>query len=115
MPTFMRQSSGGRNSATGGRSSRDRKGGPQSSQQRPQKILQAPQFEKIELKKAENAWVRPSEQTREMGDEEKALFEVNRAVCSILNKLTPQKFKPLVNQMIALKINNATKLESAIG
>ena len=78
MPTFMRQSSGGRNSATGGRrDNRDnRKGGSQGGggQQRQPKILQAPQFEKIELKKAENAWVRPSEQTREMGDEEKALF-----------------------------------------
>jgi len=114
MPTFMRQSSGGRNSTSGNRNSRDRKGGSQAGQVKPQKILHVPQFEKVELKKAENAWVRPSAQTKDMSDNEKGLFEVNRAVCSILNKLTPQKFKPLVNQMIALKIDNSAKLESAI-
>lgn len=114
MPTFMRQSSGGRNSSSGNRNNRDRKGGSQTGPSKPQKIIHAPQFEKVELKKTENAWVRPSSQTKDMSKEEKSLFEVNRAVTSILNKLTPQKFKPLVNQMIALKIDNSANLESAI-
>ena len=33
---------------------------------------------------------------------------------SILNKLTPQKFQTLVSKMVELKIDNQTKLESAI-
>ena len=74
MPTFMRQSSGGRNSTGGDRSSRERKGGSQSNQPRPQKVIQAPQFENVELNKSENAWVRPSEKTKDMSEEERSLF-----------------------------------------
>ena len=45
---------------------------------------------------------------------ERAMSEVNRNVCSILNKLTPQKFKPLVQQMMDLKLDTSAKLECAI-
>lgn len=37
--------------------------------------------------------------------------EVKRNVCSILNKLTPQKFKELVSMMLQLKVNTVEKLE----
>ena len=70
MPQFMRHSSGGGRSS-GGNRSKDRRGPASQSGNRPQKIIQMPQFEKLELKKSENAWVRPSEQVKEMSEEEK--------------------------------------------
>ena len=70
----MKQSSGGRNSTGGGRSSRERKGGSQSNQPRPQKVIKAPQFEKVELMIPEYAGVRPSAKTKDMSEEERSLF-----------------------------------------
>lgn len=130
MPTFMRQASGGRNTSSGGggggfgggrgsggggRNSREKDRGSQNAPSRQQqKVISIPQFEKVELKKSENAWVRPGEKVKNMSQDEKELYDVDRAVCSILNKLTPQKFKPLVQQMTDLKLSNGTKLEKAI-
>ena len=42
------------------------------------------------------------------------MSEVNRNVCAILNKLTPQKFKTLTQQMMDLKLDTSAKLECAI-
>jgi len=111
MPNFMRQASGGRSS--GGGKSRSGRGsaGPGS---RPQKVIQLPSFEKVELKKSENAWVRPSEKAKELPEEERIMNELERNVLSILNKLTPQKFKTLVDKMLQLKIDNDDKLSKAI-
>ena len=63
MPNFMRQSSGGR--STGNRGS---KGGraPGSMGGKTPKIIQMPQFEKVELKRAENAWVKHNDQDKDL-------------------------------------------------
>ena len=73
MPTFMRQPSGGGRSAGGG--NRSSKGGraPGSMGGKPQKVIQLQHFEKPELKRAENAWVRPSDQEKELPEDEKAM------------------------------------------
>lgn len=113
MPTFMRQASGGRQS--GGSRSKDRRGPPSMGGSRPQKVINLPQFEKLELKRSENAWVRPAEKTKELSEDQRDKDELKRSVQSILNKLTPQKFKTLVDKMTALKINNVEKLELSIG
>ena len=73
MPTFMRShSSGGAGgkSRSGGSGSR---GGRAPPPGKPQKIIQAPAFEKIELQRSENAWVRPSEKAKAMSEEERAM------------------------------------------
>lgn len=67
MPQFMRSTSGGR-SSSGGRSKGS--GGGRGGG-RPQKVIQAPVFQKVELKKSENAWVRPKDQDKELPEEEK--------------------------------------------
>lgn len=40
--------------------------------------------------------------------------ELYRAVIAILNKLTPQKFKTLIDQIIELKIDSPERLEGVI-
>ena len=72
MPNFMRQQSGGGKSSGGNRSQGRR--GPQSmGGNRPPKVIQLPQFEKLELKKSENAWVRPSEASKDLSENDKAM------------------------------------------
>ena len=66
------------------------------------------------IDQTENIWVRPRERMKKMGVEEKVAYNLRKSVCSILNKLTPQKFKPLLNQMIELKVDNAAKLELVV-
>lgn len=126
MPTFMRSQSGG-GPPGGGRRNDSRDGGRHGSQrgdnrrgppqQPPKKIIHIPQGlqEKAEFtNKSENAWVRPKEVTKNLDGVEKEMDEVKRSVRAVLNKLTPQKFKTLTNQIIELKINSQTKLEAAI-
>jgi len=72
MPPFMRQASGG-NKSSGGRGSKDRRGPPSMGGNRPQKIIQIPQFEKLELTKSENAWVRPSEAKKDLSTEDQEM------------------------------------------
>ena len=106
---------------SGSRNSRDNsKGGggrgSQGNSSRAPKVISIPHLElgNLQLKRSENEWKRPSEQDKNLSSEEKEMKELTRNVQSILNKLTPQKFKPLVTQMMELKITNAKKLESAI-
>ena len=78
IPGYMKQVSGGRSSG-GGRSGKERdrrvgsgggnSGSTSSGQQK--KIVNIPQFEKIELHKSENAWVRPAELLKDLPEEEK--------------------------------------------
>ena len=64
MPGFMRQPSGGRSNSN----SRGSKGGraPGGMGGKQPKVIQMPQFEKVELKRSENAWVRPSDQDKDL-------------------------------------------------
>jgi len=116
MPVFMRsQSGGGGGRSSGGGRSKDRRGPPPSGGGgNPKKIIHVPKFAEVELQKSDNAWVRPSEKAKELSDEQREMDEVCRNVRSILNKLTPQKFQTLVNQMLTLKVNSVEKLEKAI-
>ena len=69
-PNFLRQSSGGGRSA-GNQSS---KGGiPCSMGGKQPKFLQFPQFEKVELKRSENAWVRPSDQDKNLSKKKREI------------------------------------------
>lgn len=77
----------------------------------------------VQLSKAENAWKPASKNsTRSRGAEEAEeddlentkTQEVLKQVRSILNKLTPQKFQALIQQVKDLKIDTEDRLKGAI-
>jgi len=83
--------------------------GRQPSMTKPNKVIKLPVREKVpELKKTDNAW---KPKTAEELDE---TAEVLRAVRSILNKLTPQKFQNLMQQVQTLAINTEERLRGVI-
>ena len=74
--------------------------------------------EKVELKKAENAW-KPSVKKASAGgetngDTEDPLQELLRRSRAILNKLTPQKFEKLVESFNELPIDTEEKLKACM-
>ena len=69
---------------------------------------------KVELRKAENRWVRPVEVEGELSEEERETKEIFRKFQGILNKLTPQKFKDLAEQALILPISNPERLKGCI-
>ncbi|XP_015747286.1 PREDICTED: eukaryotic translation initiation factor 4 gamma 1-like [Acropora digitifera] len=66
------------------------------------------------LKRVDNRWVRPSEVTKGGNEEEAKTQELFRKVRGILNKLTPQKFQTLTQQITDLDIDTQERLEGAI-
>ena len=62
--------------------------------------------QKVELRKAENPWIRWSDCQKTM--------ELYRKLQGILNKLTPQKFPTLAEQALMLKINTEERLKGVI-
>lgn len=77
----------------------------------------------IQLSKAENAWKpsskkpsrsRPVEDPVEDDLEQAKTYEVLKQLRSILNKLTPQKFQALIQQVKELKIDTEDRLKGAI-
>jgi len=126
MPTFMRSQSGGGHGSgsrrNDSRDGRDRRGGDRGggrnipNQPQPKKIIHVPNLTvNAEFgNKAENAWVRPSDLAKQLDESEREMDEVRRSVRAVLNKLTPQKFKTLTNQIIELKIDTQVKLEATI-
>ncbi|XP_074654497.1 eukaryotic translation initiation factor 4 gamma 1-like isoform X3 [Tubulanus polymorphus] len=114
-PGFVRSALGG------GRMSGSRSMDKNRSQQRdrggkdmPKKVIDM-QIGQVKLKRAENAW-KPSrgKDKLERDQEEMETEDLYKRVRSILNKLTPQKFQTLVNQMMDLKIDTADRLRGVI-
>lgn len=69
-------------------------------------------LKEVELKQSKNPWVRIRFQDQvELSVAEKEKIGLRRNVQSILNKLTPQKFKTLAGDMINLRIDSVEKLE----
>ncbi|KAK3721609.1 hypothetical protein QZH41_008287, partial [Actinostola sp. cb2023] len=79
----------------------------------PKKIMHTIE-QKVELVKTENRWVRPSEQTKSLGDDDQKTQDTIRKFRSILNKLTPQKFQKLIQQILDLDIDTPERLEEII-
>ncbi len=72
--------------------------------------------EKVELKKAENAW-KPTVKksgTDTNGETENPLDDLIKKARAILNKLTPQKFEKLVDNFNELPIDNEDKLKACM-
>eukprot|EP00066_Takifugu_rubripes_P028540 XP_011617806.1 PREDICTED: eukaryotic translation initiation factor 4 gamma 1-like [Takifugu rubripes] len=102
--------------------------GPRRSQQgqrkEPRKIISSMSLnDDVQLSKAENAWKpsskksarsRAAEDAEEDGLEQSRTHEVLKQLRSILNKLTPQKFQALIQQVKELKIDTEDRLKGAI-
>uniref|UniRef100_H3CGR0 Eukaryotic translation initiation factor 4 gamma, 1a n=1 Tax=Tetraodon nigroviridis TaxID=99883 RepID=H3CGR0_TETNG len=94
--------------------------GPRRSQQgqrkEPRKIISSMSLnDDVQLKKAENAW-KPSnmKSTTHEEDEQSKTQEVFKQLRSILNKLTPQKFQALIQQVKELKVDTEERLKGVI-
>ena len=78
--------------------------------------------EEVKLHQSENAWVSGStkgvatqqDTAADVADEEKVIQELYSKTRSILNKLTPQKFEPLKDQLMKLKIDTPEKLTGIV-
>lgn len=77
----------------------------------------------VQLSKAENAWKpsnkkstrsRAAEEAEEDDLDQTRTQEVLKQLRSILNKLTPQKFQALIQQVKELKIDTEERLKGAI-
>lgn len=71
--------------------------------------------EDVKLRETENAW-RPARlsATASMSEDEQKTAELYKKVRGVLNKLTPEKFSKLVNQVRSLSIDNAERLQGVI-
>ncbi|CAH3173902.1 unnamed protein product, partial [Porites evermanni] len=69
--------------------------------------------QQFRLKRTENRWRRQGEIAKTGSEEEQKTEELLRKVRSILNKLTPQKFQTLTQQIIDLDIDTPERLEDA--
>ncbi|XP_047138831.2 uncharacterized protein LOC124814829 [Hydra vulgaris] len=114
IPRYMKQAGEGRSSKKkGGRKGFGGGSGASSSGQQKKSVV-FPQFEKIELHKSVNAWVPPGELMKDLLEDQREREELARSMRGILNKLTPQKFKSLLDKMKELKIDTKEKLEITI-
>ncbi|XP_055373840.1 eukaryotic translation initiation factor 4 gamma [Condylostylus longicornis] len=69
--------------------------------------------EDVKLNETENAW-RPSHLISDMTADERNKEELKRKVRGILNKLTPEKFDPLVAQIIELQIDTVEQVNDVM-
>ncbi|XP_044751376.1 eukaryotic translation initiation factor 4 gamma 3-like isoform X2 [Coccinella septempunctata] len=71
--------------------------------------------EDIKLHETENAW-KPGRlaKSENKSEEERKTEELYKKVRGVLNKLTPQKFDTLLNQIKALKVDNFERLQGVI-
>ncbi|XP_068754239.1 eukaryotic translation initiation factor 4 gamma 1-like isoform X3 [Montipora capricornis] len=105
LPAYMRQ-----RSKNNDRSMRGNRG----RNVQPKKVIEFPSVQqKPDLKRVDNRWVRPTEASKGGNEEETKTEELYRKVRSILNKLTPQKFQTLTQQISELEIDTLERLEGA--
>lgn len=76
-------------------------------------IILLPSSQNIKLHESENAW-KPNRRPENTNDENIEIQELYRRVRGILNKLTPQKFETLVEQVKNFDINTEEKLQGVI-
>lgn len=127
MPKFANRNSGGniqgmpyqRRSQGGSKSMQNPLGGPGGSQQgnkpKAPMIISLSLREDVKLNETENAW-KPSHLRNDntMTAEERALADLKRKVRGVLNKLTPEKFSTLLEQIQQLNIDTVNKLDAVV-
>ncbi|XP_012257845.2 eukaryotic translation initiation factor 4 gamma 3-like isoform X1 [Athalia rosae] len=70
--------------------------------------------EDVKLRETENAWKPGRLKAEDISEEEAKTQALYKRVRGVLNKLTPQKFDTLVNQVRALKIDSQERLQGVI-
>ncbi|CAH1774611.1 unnamed protein product [Owenia fusiformis] len=115
-PSFFKASGSdnrGRPGGGGGRESMGRRSGQRGGDNKtPRKIINISVQQDIKLHHAESAW-KPTH-SAPAAEETNVNEELYKKTRGILNKLTPQKFKTLVAQIMELEIDTETKLRNVI-
>lgn len=70
--------------------------------------------EEVKLRETENAWKPTRLVHTSISEEQNKTEALYKKVRSVLNKLTPQKFNTLVNQVRELKIDSQERLQGVI-
>ncbi|XP_064599552.1 eukaryotic translation initiation factor 4 gamma 1-like isoform X2 [Liolophura sinensis] len=111
-PGFVKPSPRGGSSSMGGGGGKNRS---QQGRKEVKKITSVSIQQDIKLHKAENAWKPAQSVSKDDKSSDKAKTDdLYRRVTSILNKLTPQKFSTLLQQMTGLKIDTEERLKGVI-
>nr|XP_026694997.1 eukaryotic translation initiation factor 4 gamma 1 [Ciona intestinalis] len=120
-PKYLNQGGHGRSTSRGMRGPQ-RSGGYQHQHQgppsQPKVVIKKVSIQREDdpLVRSENAW-KPSKldsKATDLSEEEQQTAEILRNVRAILNKLTPQKFQPLLQKVQALDINTEVRLRGVI-
>nr|CAB3241855.1 eukaryotic translation initiation factor 4 gamma 3 [Phallusia mammillata] len=118
-PKYMSSGGGGghgRTSSRGMRSVQQRSGGYGGHGGAPKPTKKISIQREPDLNRTENAW-KPSKVdagNESHSEEETKTADILRRVRAILNKLTPQKFQPLMEKLQALEINTEVRLRGVI-
>ncbi|XP_078615200.1 eukaryotic translation initiation factor 4 gamma 3-like isoform X2 [Branchiostoma floridae x Branchiostoma japonicum] len=115
MPSYMKSPGGGHGRMGPNMGRQQSRGG---NRREPRKIIPSltNRLDDVELNKSENAW-KPSSTIKkgsEKSPEEKETDEIFKKVQGILNKLTPQKFQTLCQQVLDLDIVTEERLKGVI-
>lgn len=116
MPSYMPNMPNNRNSYQKQRSVDGRRSAQGNRSQSSSLIkLSLQSNDDVKLNEAANAW-KPHmlESGQELSDEEKKTAELKKQFRSILNKITPENFTTLIEQLKMLKIDNVDILDSCI-
>ncbi|XP_078615201.1 eukaryotic translation initiation factor 4 gamma 3-like isoform X3 [Branchiostoma floridae x Branchiostoma japonicum] len=117
MPSYMKSPGGGHGRMVHG-PNMGRQQSRGGNRREPRKIIPSltNRLDDVELNKSENAW-KPSSTIKkgsEKSPEEKETDEIFKKVQGILNKLTPQKFQTLCQQVLDLDIVTEERLKGVI-
>ncbi|XP_075212350.1 eukaryotic translation initiation factor 4 gamma 3-like isoform X3 [Lycorma delicatula] len=115
VPTFLRSGQSLRGQITNRKSQQGSKGSKGSGKAPGIMHISLSLKDEVKLRETENAW-RPARfnNAKDVTEEDKKTQELYKKVRSILNKLTPEKFETLVNQVKALPIDTPERLEGVI-
>ncbi|XP_075745489.1 eukaryotic translation initiation factor 4 gamma 1-like isoform X8 [Rhipicephalus microplus] len=117
MPPYARNGVARPPPGSGGGGPGRRQSQPGRGGDKPKKVitLSSSLNQDVKLHAAQNAWKPSHKSAAEIADEEAASAEeLYRRVRGILNKLTPQKFQSLVEQVRNLEINSEERLNKVI-
>ncbi|XP_015180094.1 PREDICTED: eukaryotic translation initiation factor 4 gamma 1 isoform X3 [Polistes dominula] len=89
-------------------------GKPKTNNQKNMIHLSLSLREDVKLRETENAWKPARLKQLDLSEEEAKTLQLYKRVRSVLNKLTPQKFSTLVDQVRALNIDTQERLQGVI-
>eukprot|EP00111_Clytia_hemisphaerica_P011500 TCONS_00033760-protein len=108
-----KQEKDGTESDSDGQQSKDTQGAPSFVWSEFEEIIPE-NLEQYELRRTSNPWKRCRITDAQLSKDVLEMKDLERNVRAIVNKLTPQKFKELVNQVINLRVDTVRKLEMVV-